>query len=102
MDSHRHCDGYSSLARLADCRWRLRLAKIQGASPRQERFEASPATRVADRAGGPPPAQSATLLLELNVNLIAPLNSPGSSGKMVLTTKDPKAGMRWSLSPLKS
>jgi cytoskeleton protein RodZ len=49
-----------------------------------------------------PPAQSATLLLELNVNLIAPLNSPGSSGKMVLTTKDPKAGMRWSLSPLKS
>ncbi len=49
-----------------------------------------------------PAAESATLLLELNVNMIAPLTAPGSSGKMVLTTKDPKAGMRWSLSPLKS
>lgn len=37
-----------------------------------------------------PAAESATLLLELNANLIAPLNSPGSSGKMVLTTKAPR------------
>jgi cytoskeleton protein RodZ len=49
-----------------------------------------------------PAAGSTTLLLELNVNMIAPLTASSSSGKMVLTAKDPKAGMRWSLSPLKS
>ena len=37
-----------------------------------------------------PAAESATLLLELNANLIAPHCAPGSSGKMVLTTKDPR------------
>jgi cytoskeletal protein RodZ len=49
-----------------------------------------------------PAAESTALLLELNVNNIAPLTASNSSGKMVLTAKDPKAGMRWSLSPLKS
>jgi cytoskeleton protein RodZ len=49
-----------------------------------------------------PAAGSTTLLLELNVNMIAPLTASSSSGKMVLTVKGPKAGMRWSLSPLKS
>jgi len=49
-----------------------------------------------------PAADSTALLLELNVNIIAQLTASNSSGKMVLTAKDPKAGMRWSLSPLKS
>lgn len=49
-----------------------------------------------------PAVDSGVLLLELHADRIAPFGAPGSSGKMVMTFKDPKAGMRWSLSPLKS
>jgi len=33
-------------------------------------------------------SDSSTVLLELNGNVIAPLGTPGSSGKIVLSTKD--------------
>jgi hypothetical protein len=33
-------------------------------------------------------SDSSAVLLELNRNMIAPLGTPGSSGKMVLTSKD--------------